>query len=212
MPAEPSQSGGVGRGRADAADLLGGAETRNSRARHAREPTLGSPECAAGFAAAYLRGMRWAMDDQAFMQLALIEADRARLNGDVPVGCVIVDARGVELGRGHNRREAERDPTAHAEIVALRQAARTVGHWRLDGAEVYVTLEPCAMCAGALVNARIGRLVYGAGDSKAGAIRSLFEIGTDRRLNHRFEVVGGVLEGESVARLQAFFAELRVRS
>jgi len=143
------------------------------------------------------------------MRLALGEADHAAAVGDVPVGCVIVGPEGDELGRGHNRREADGDPTAHAEILALRQAAQTLGRWRLDGAVAYVTLEPCPMCAGALVNARIGRLVYGAADPKAGAVRTLFEIGTDRRLNHRFEVVGDVLGDECAAKLQAFFAALR---
>jgi tRNA(adenine34) deaminase len=152
------------------------------------------------------------MCDEQWMRLALGEADRAAAVGDVPVGCVIVGPDGGELGRGHNRREADGDPTAHAEILALRQAARTLGRWRLDGAEAYVTLEPCPMCAGALVNARIRRLVYGAADPKAGAVRTLFEIGTDRRLNHRFEVVGDVLGGECAARLQAFFAALRRES
>jgi len=149
------------------------------------------------------------MCDEQWMRLALDEADLAAAAGDVPVGCVIVGPAGDELGRGHNRREADGDPTAHAEILALRQAAQKVGRWRLDGAVAYVTLEPCPMCAGALVNARIGRLVYGAADPKAGAVRSLFEIGTDRRLNHRFEVVGDVLGGECAAKLQAFFAVLR---
>jgi tRNA(adenine34) deaminase len=142
------------------------------------------------------------------MRIALGEADHAAAAGDVPVGCVIVGPDG-ELGRGRNRREADGDPTAHAEILALRQAAQKVGRWRLDGAVAYVTLEPCPMCAGALVNARIRRLVYGAADPKAGAVRSLFEIGTDRRLNHRFEVEGEVLGAECAERLQAFFARLR---
>jgi tRNA(adenine34) deaminase len=145
------------------------------------------------------------------MREALAEADQAARHGDVPVGCVVVDSAGVEIGRGRNRREADADPTAHAEIVAVRAACRTRGHWRLDDCTLYVTLEPCAMCAGALVNARIGRLVYGATDPKAGAIASLFELAADPRLNHRFEVTGGVLADESVTRLQAFFAELRAQ-
>ncbi len=155
--------------------------------------------------------MRGAMCDEHWMRIALDEAEHARLAGDVPVGCVIVGPDGRELGRGHNRRELERDPTAHAEIVALRRAACSVGHWHLDGAQVFVTLEPCPMCAGALVNARIGRLVYGATDAKAGAVRTLFEIGTDRRLNHRFEVVAGILSAECGGVLQAFFTGLRAR-
>ena len=147
--------------------------------------------------------------DETWMREALAEADQAARHGDVPVGCVVVDSAGVEIGRGRNRREADADPTAHAEIVAVRAACRTRGHWRLDDCTLYVTLEPCAMCAGALVNARIGRLVYGATDPKAGAIVSLFELASDSRLNHRFEITGGVLADESVTRLQTFFAGLR---
>jgi tRNA(adenine34) deaminase len=149
------------------------------------------------------------MCDEQWMRIALDEADRAGAAGDVPVGCVVVGPDGSELGRGRNRREVDRDPTAHAEIVALRQAARKVGLWRLDGAQVFATLEPCPMCAGALVNARIRRLVYGAADPKAGAVRTLFEIGSDQRLNHRFEVVGGVLGEDCAERLRTFFAALR---
>lgn len=148
-------------------------------------------------------------DDRWWMERALEEADLATEHGDVPVGCVIVNAQGQEIARGRNRREIDGDPTAHAEIEALRQAARGIGHWRLEGATVYVTLEPCAMCAGALVNARVARVVYGALDPKAGAIESVFSIGCDNRLNHRFAVTGGVLRDESVARLQAFFQRLR---
>ena len=147
--------------------------------------------------------------DQTWMREALAEADRAAEHGDVPVGCVIVDSAGAEMARGRNRREADADATAHAEIVAVRAACRARGHWRLDDCTLYVTLEPCAMCAGALVNARIARLVYGATDPKAGAIQSLFELARDPRLNHRFEVSSGVLAGDSTARLQAFFAKLR---
>ena len=138
-----------------------------------------------------------------------MEADRAPLHADVPVGCVIVSAEGVELARDHNRREERADPTAHAELLALRTAAAKLGQWRLERATAFVTLEPCAMCAGALVNARIGRVVYGATDPKAGAVSSLFEIGRDLRLNHRFEVTAGVLADEGAARLKAFFAKLR---
>lgn len=148
-------------------------------------------------------------DDVEFMQLALEEADRAAAHGDVPVGCVIVSDAGEVLGVGRNRRELDRDPTAHAEIDAVRAASRVVGHWRLEGATAYVTLEPCAMCAGALVNARVARVVYGAADPKAGAVDSLFGIGRDARLNHRFEVISGVLARASVERLQSFFRRLR---
>jgi tRNA(adenine34) deaminase len=150
-------------------------------------------------------------DDQDlhWMLQALQEADRAPLHGDVPVGCVVVDAQGTELSRDHNRREERADPTAHAELLALRAAADKLGHWRLEKVTVFVTLEPCPMCAGALVNSRVGRVVYGATDPKAGALHSLFEIGRDFRLNHRFEVTPGVLAEEGAARLKAFFAKLR---
>jgi tRNA(adenine34) deaminase len=147
--------------------------------------------------------------DIAWMEVALGEADRATLHGDVPVGCVVVDHDDVELARDHNRREELGDPLAHAEALALRTAASRRGHWRLDGTTVYVTLEPCPMCAGALVNARVRRVVFGAADPKAGAIRSLFSIGQDPRLNHRFEVSGGVLADESARRLSDFFSKLR---
>jgi tRNA(adenine34) deaminase len=147
--------------------------------------------------------------DRAWMQQALAEADLAPLHGDIPVGCVVVSQAGEVLSSAHNRREELEDPTAHAEVLALREAARKVGRWRLDGATVYATLEPCPMCAGALVSARIARLVYGARDAKAGAVDSLFSLGRDARLNHRFEVEDGLLAGESAARLSAFFVELR---
>ncbi len=146
-----------------------------------------------------------------WMRVALDEARAAAEHGDVPVGCVIVDAEGRELARGHNRREIDGDPTAHAEVVAVRSAARLRGHWRLDGATVYATLEPCPMCAGALVNARVSRLVFAAKDPKAGAVVSLFTIGADARMNHRFTVNEGVLAAESVALLQSFFGALRAR-
>ena len=143
------------------------------------------------------------------MREALAEADLAVDHGDVPIGCVVVDASGRELARAHNRRELDSDPTAHAEVLALRAAALRIGHWRLVGATAYVTLEPCAMCAGALVNARVARLVYGALDPKAGAVTTLFSIGSDQRLNHRFEIVAGVLAEQAAERLQSFFAKLR---
>src|SRR5262249_52610113 len=122
------------------------------------------------------------------MRAALDEARRAVAHGDVPVGAIVVGPDGDELGRGRNRRELDRDPTAHAELVAVRAAAEKRGQWRLDGCTLYATLEPCAMCAGALVNARLSRLVFGASDPKAGAVTSLFEIGRDQRLNHRFAI------------------------
>ena len=131
--------------------------------------------------------------------------------GDVviPVGAVVVDADGTELACAHNRREDLADPTAHAELLALRNAAAQRKHWRLEGATVYVTLEPCPMCAGALVNARVARVVFGAFDPKAGAVSSLFTLGSDSRLNHRFTVTGGLLANEGARRLSAFFAKLR---
>ena len=144
-----------------------------------------------------------------YMRLALEEADAAARQGDVPVGAVVVARDGVVLAREHNRREQDSDPTAHAELIAIREATRHLSGWRLEGATVYVTLEPCAMCAGALVNARIARLVYGATDPKAGAVVSLFQIGSDQRLNHRFEIEGGLLADECAKRLTEFFAARR---
>jgi tRNA(adenine34) deaminase len=149
--------------------------------------------------------------DVRWMREALAEASAAAAVFDVPVGAVIVDAAGVLVGRGRNRREADQDPTGHAEIYALRSAAAALGHWRLEGATVYATLEPCPMCAGALVNARIGRLVYGCADPKAGAVDTLFSIGQDSRLNHRFAVERGVLEEECAGVLRRFFAEIRAQ-
>jgi tRNA(adenine34) deaminase len=149
--------------------------------------------------------------DVSWMNRALAEADAAAAAGEVPVGCLVVDATGTELGRGRNAREALNDPTAHAETIAIRAAATRIGGWRLEGATAYVTLEPCAMCAGALVLARVARVVYGCADPKAGAVATLYAIGRDSRLNHRFEVVAGVLETECGDRLRRFFAELRAR-
>jgi tRNA(adenine34) deaminase len=147
--------------------------------------------------------------DVRWMREALAEAEAAAAAGDVPVGAVIVDAGGSLVGRGRNGREADQDPTGHAEIYALRRAATALGRWRLEGATVYVTLEPCPMCAGALVNARIARLVYGCADPKAGAVDTLFSIGQDSRLNHRFNVERGVLEEECGEALRRFFAAIR---
>jgi tRNA(adenine34) deaminase len=150
-------------------------------------------------------------EDARFMREAIAEAEAAALAGDVPVGAVVVDAAGVVIARGRNRREADQDPTAHAEVDAVRRAAAALGHWRLEGATVFVTLEPCPMCAGALVNARVSRLVYGCPDPKAGAVDTLFTIGRDPRLNHRFAVTGGVLGDACAALLKTFFAKLRAR-
>ncbi|MGE3674003.1 MAG: nucleoside deaminase [Polyangiaceae bacterium] len=147
--------------------------------------------------------------DEQWMQLALAEADAAEAHADVPIGCVIVGPDSKLLAAGHNRREVDADPTAHAEVVAIRTAAHRRGHWRLDGCTLYVTLEPCPMCAGAIINSRISRVVYGAADAKAGALDSLYSLGKDQRLNHRFEHRAMVLADESVARLRGFFAKLR---
>jgi tRNA(adenine34) deaminase len=147
-------------------------------------------------------------DWSAAMQAALAEADAAAAAGDVPVGAVMVGPNGEHLF-GRNLREVERDPTAHAEIVALRLAAKLVGHWRLDGWTCVVTLEPCPMCAGALVNGRVTRLVYGCRDPKAGAAASLFSITSDPRLNHRLEVIEGVEAEACAQRLRDFFAARR---
>ena len=150
--------------------------------------------------------------DVALMRLALDEARLALDHDDVPVGAVVVDAQGNVLGRGHNRREVDGDPVAHAEVEALRAAAAAVGHWRLDGTVLYATLEPCAMCAGALVNARVSRLVYGAWDHRFGAVDSVLQICTDPRLNHRLEVQAGVLEPECRQLLQDFFRVRRKKT
>jgi tRNA(adenine34) deaminase len=155
--------------------------------------------------------MALALDHAEWMARALEEADAAAANGEVPVGCVIVDADGRAIGRAHNGREALADPTAHAEMLAIREAAARQLGWRLDGATVYVTLEPCPMCAGALVHARVACVVYGCGDPKGGAVDTMFGIGRDTRLNHRFEVVAGVRKDECAARLQQFFSGLRPR-
>jgi tRNA(adenine34) deaminase len=149
--------------------------------------------------------------DAAWMREALAEADLAAARGDVPVGCVLVDAAGTLIARAHNHREQLGDPTAHAELIAIRAASAAAGSWRLEGVTAYATLEPCAMCAGALVHARIARVVYGCADPKGGAIDTLFTIGQDPRLNHRFEVTRGLLAEESSARLRAFFAALRAQ-
>ena len=143
------------------------------------------------------------------MRAAIAAARLAPATGDVPVGCVVLDRTGAVIGRGHNAREAYGDPTAHAEIIALRDAAAVLGQWRLTGCTLVVTLEPCAMCAGAIVLSRLDRLVYGAIDPRAGAVGSLWDLVRDRRLNHRLEVVSGVLAGECAELLRSFFADHR---
>ncbi|MFF9913319.1 tRNA adenosine(34) deaminase TadA [Streptomyces sp. NPDC013457] len=139
------------------------------------------------------------------MRLALAEAEKAASAGDVPVGAVVLSPDGTVLALGHNEREATGDPTAHAEVLALRRAAARTGEWRLTGCTLVVTLEPCVMCAGALVQSRVDRLVFGAPDEKAGASGSLWDLVRDRRLNHRPEVIRGVLGEECSAQLTAFF-------
>ncbi len=154
------------------------------------------------------------MDNQLannYMKLALDQARIAKENGDVPIGAVIVHNDQI-IAKAYNQREQLQDPTAHAEIIALTQAAAAVGSWRLNGCTIYVTLEPCCMCAGALVLARIDRLVYGCDDPKAGAVKSLYNIVTDDRLNHRLEVTKGVLEEQCQAILQSFFRQRRTRN
>ena len=150
------------------------------------------------------------MDDLTWMRLALDEARRATEHGDVPIGAVMV--RGGEvLARAHNRREVDGDATAHAELLAIRQASQAIGHWRLEGVTLYCTLEPCAMCAGAMVLARLPRLVYGTYDPKAGAGGSVMDLLNHPQLNHRVAVTGGVLAEECAALIVDFFAGLRAQ-
>jgi tRNA(adenine34) deaminase len=147
-------------------------------------------------------------EDESFMREALALAARASEHDDVPVGCVLVHD-GVVVGSGENRREANEDPTAHAEVLALREAAHARGRWRLDGVTAYVTLEPCVMCAGALLNARVSRVVIGALDEKAGAVGSRYNLLSDPRLLHEVELTYDVLAAESASLLSAFFAARR---
>lgn len=144
------------------------------------------------------------------MHKALVAAKQAAERGEVPVGALVV-FRGEIIAITHNQRETNNDPTAHAEIVALRAAASVLGGWRLVDAELFVTMEPCPMCAGAIVNSRVRRLVYGCDDPKAGAVRTLYQLLDDPRLNHRVEVLPGVLAAESSALLKGFFSRLRLR-
>ena len=149
-------------------------------------------------------------DDERFMAEAIAEAELAANAGEVPVGCVLV-REGRVIARGHNLRERAQDPTAHAELVAIRAAAVRLRSWRLLDVTCYVTLESCPMCAGALVNARIARVVYGCDDPKAGAARTLYSIGQDPRLNHRFELCPGVLGDACSQQLSSFFARVRAQ-
>ena len=148
------------------------------------------------------------MDTDQLMQLALEQARAALAHDDVPIGAVVVHD-GAVVGRGHNRREVDQDPTAHAEVLAIREAARALGGWRLEGCTLVVTLEPCAMCAGAIVLARVPTVVYGATDPKAGAAGSLMDVLDDARLNHRCAVVSGVRAQECGELLRAFFRARR---
>lgn len=148
------------------------------------------------------------MEDEAFMALALAEAEAARREAEVPVGAVVV-CDGSVIGRGHNRRESHADPISHAEITAIRQAARERMSWRLDDCTLYVTLEPCVMCAGAIVQARVRRLVFGCHDPKGGAVRSLYQVCDDLRLNHQVAVTEGVLAEDCGLLLKDFFIALR---
>lgn len=146
--------------------------------------------------------------DREYMQLALERARLAPALGEVPIGAVLI-LDGQVLAEVHNFREAWQDPTAHAEVVAIREAASRLGTWRLTGATLYVTVEPCSMCAGAIIQSRISRLVFGARDPKAGACGSVFNLPDERRLNHKVEVIGGIMERESQELIQAFFRRLR---
>lgn len=152
--------------------------------------------------------LAWSDDEHGYMQAALELARRAEAAGEVPVGAVVVRDRQV-IGRGANSPLADRDPSAHAEITALREAGRSAGNYRLAGCELYVTLEPCVMCVGAMLHARIARLVFGAYDDKAGAAGSVLDLSGERRLNHRIEVNGGLLADECGALLAGFFAARR---
>ena len=147
-------------------------------------------------------------DDTTYMQVAIAEAELARAKGEVPIGAAIVQ-RGQVIGRGHNLRETSNDPTTHAEMVAIRQAAAAIGHWRLLETTLYVTLEPCVMCMGAIILARIPRLVYACRDPRAGAAGSIYDFASDERFNHKVEVTEGVLGDQCSTMLSGFFQELR---
>ena len=153
--------------------------------------------------------MTESVDHYRVMELALAEAAKAPAHGDVPVGAVVIDSTGRVVAADHNRREERGDPTAHAEVLVLAEAARRAGSWRLLGHSLYVTLEPCSMCAGAAVSGRIDRIVYGAADPKAGAVLSLYNIPADRRLNHQCEIVAGVGASRSAEMLRSFFSSKR---
>jgi tRNA(adenine34) deaminase len=151
------------------------------------------------------------MNDELWMEEALREAQRAAALGEVPVGAVVV-RHGIIVGRGANRPITDSDPTAHAEIAALREAGRAMGNYRLEDCELYVTIEPCAMCAGAITHARIRRLIYGADDPKVGAVKSVMHVLNHSQMNHRVEVTSGVLAGRAMEMLQSFFRDRRKQS
>lgn len=163
-------------------------------------------------AAAAVRGRHPSETDVQMMRRALDLAKEAAAMGEAPVGAVVYETdSGLVVGEGSNRREIDNDPAAHAEHIAIRAAAKRIGDWRLNHCTLAVTLEPCPMCAGLIVNARVGRLVYGAADPKAGAVQTLYQITTDERLNHRVEVVTGIMADECARVLSAFFRDLRRR-
>ena len=150
-------------------------------------------------------------DDEKFMRLAIEQAEIAGRLGEVPIGAVITDSSGKVISSGYNLRETSNDPTAHAEVVAIKKASRNMNSWRLEGCTLYVTVEPCVMCIGAIVLSRINRLVFGTRDPKAGAVLSLYKIGTDDTLNHKVDCTEGVYAQECSSLLREFFAALRVR-
>lgn len=154
--------------------------------------------------------MPFSADDEKWMRVALEEAEKARIHEDIPIGAIAVLDNKI-IGRGHNQREADQDPTAHAEMIAIRQAAQIIGHWRLEEVTVYCTLEPCAMCAGAMVLARLPRLVYATTDPKAGAGGSIMDITNHPQLNHQVQVEHGLLADEAAEQIRSFFRMLRAR-
>lgn len=147
--------------------------------------------------------------DENYMALALEEAQKAYDKGEIPIGAVLIDESGTVVSRGHNMRETWQDATAHAEIIAIRKACRLLNRWRLSGLTLFVTIEPCPMCAGALVMSRVDRVVYGSTDSKAGAAESLFNVTSNPALNHQLQVTAGVLQDECAGIMKRFFAERR---
>ena len=154
--------------------------------------------------------MSFSEDDEKWMRIALEEAEKALEREDVPIGAIAV-RNNIIIGRGYNKREAEQDPTAHAEMIAIRQAAKVIGHWRLEEVTLYCTLEPCAMCAGAMVLARLPRLVYATSDPKAGAGGSIMDITRHPDLNHQVEIVHGLFADEAAEQIRSFFRMLRAR-